>query len=185
MENRSKHLFACVISWNLFSIFLSLHFCEQVFSKGTMDAFILRSIYPKLSQCLAEFIINPHQQHLGMKPQKYQFSLLSFFCSSPVRYGVLLKGLCHGYLFYFVFNAIYASLFVMKLDKLPVNDKITSFVSNKVCLQSIISIFSNNNNELWKIVRLKKKNNCNPFQSSSSFSISASFCICCAIYTFF
>ena len=69
MENRSKHLFACVISWNLFSIFLSLHFCEQVFSKGTMDAFILRSIYPKLSQCLAEFIINPHQQHLGMKPQ--------------------------------------------------------------------------------------------------------------------
>ena len=38
----------------------------QVFSKGTMDAFILRSIYPKLSQCLSEFIINPHQQHLGM-----------------------------------------------------------------------------------------------------------------------
>ena len=37
----------------------------QVFSKGTMDAFILRSIYPKLSQCLSEFIINPHQQHLG------------------------------------------------------------------------------------------------------------------------
>lgn len=36
----------------------------KVFSKGTMDAFILRSIYPKLSQCLAEFIINPHQQHL-------------------------------------------------------------------------------------------------------------------------
>lgn len=37
---------------------------SKVFSKGTMDAFILRSIYPKLSQCLAEFIINPHQQHL-------------------------------------------------------------------------------------------------------------------------
>ncbi|XP_074623013.1 tuftelin-interacting protein 11-like [Acropora palmata] len=36
----------------------------KVFSKGTMDAFILRSIYPKLSQCLSEFIINPHQQHL-------------------------------------------------------------------------------------------------------------------------
>lgn len=37
---------------------------SKVFSKGTMDAFILRSIYPKLSQCLSEFIINPHQQHL-------------------------------------------------------------------------------------------------------------------------
>ena len=140
LQNNSIHLFACVISWNLFSIFLSLHFCEQVFSKGTMDAFILRSIYPKLSQCLAEFIINPHQQHLGMKQQKYQFSLLSFTCRSPVRYGVLIKGLCQGCPVYFVFNAIYESLFAMKLDKLPVNDKITSFVSNKVCLQSIISI---------------------------------------------
>ena len=181
-----------------------------------MDAFILRSIYPKLSQCLAEFIINPHQQHLGMKPQNinspcwvsfavHQCSirggstiflgggaLFSCSTSTPINhivwqntscirkpqvisgggggahtlhppprsapeYGVLLKGLCHGYLFYFVFNAIYASLFAMKLDKLPVNDKITSFVSNKVCLQSIISIVSNNNNELWKTVRLKKK----------------------------
>ena len=38
-----------------------------------MDAFVLRSIYPKLSQCLAEFVINPHQQHLGqylVKPSK-------------------------------------------------------------------------------------------------------------------
>ena len=131
MQNLSKHLFACVISWKLFSIVLSLHFCEQVFSKGTMDAFILRSIYPKLSQCLAEFIINPHQQHLGMKPQKYQFPLLSFTCRSPVRYGVLIKGLCHGCPVYFVFNAIYESLFSMKLDKLPVNDKITSLCQTK------------------------------------------------------
>ncbi|XP_031564669.1 tuftelin-interacting protein 11-like [Actinia tenebrosa] len=36
----------------------------KVFSKGSMDAFVLRSIYPKLSQCLSEFVINPHQQHL-------------------------------------------------------------------------------------------------------------------------
>ncbi|XP_046846613.1 tuftelin-interacting protein 11-like [Xenia sp. Carnegie-2017] len=36
----------------------------QVFSKGTLDAFVLRSIYPKLSLCLSEFVINPHQQHL-------------------------------------------------------------------------------------------------------------------------
>ncbi|EDO49456.1 predicted protein [Nematostella vectensis] len=37
---------------------------RNVFSKGFMDAFVLRSIFPKLSQCLAEFVINPHQQHL-------------------------------------------------------------------------------------------------------------------------
>ena len=51
-----------VCSLSRFLLFLNIW---QVFSKGTMDAFILRSIYPKLSQCLSEFIINPHQQHLG------------------------------------------------------------------------------------------------------------------------
>ena len=51
----------------------------QVFSKGTMDAFILRSIYPKLSQCLSEFIINPHQQHLGM----WHFHLQPQIVNSP------------------------------------------------------------------------------------------------------
>ena len=93
---------------------------------------------------------------LGYETTKYQFSLLSFTYRSAVWYGVLIKGLCHGCPVYFVFNAIYESLFSMKLDKLPVNDKNTSFVSNKVCLPSIISIVTNNNNELWKTVRLKK-----------------------------
>lgn len=37
----------------------------KVFSKGTMEAFLLRSIYPKLEQCImAEFTISPHQQIL-------------------------------------------------------------------------------------------------------------------------
>ncbi|XP_066910452.1 tuftelin-interacting protein 11-like [Clytia hemisphaerica] len=36
----------------------------KVFSKGTMEAFLLRTIYPKLEQCVIEFQINPHQQDL-------------------------------------------------------------------------------------------------------------------------
>ncbi|XP_077984161.1 tuftelin-interacting protein 11-like [Glandiceps talaboti] len=35
-----------------------------VFSQGTMDAFLIRHIVPKLAQCLHEFMINPYQQHL-------------------------------------------------------------------------------------------------------------------------
>ncbi|XP_071831039.1 tuftelin-interacting protein 11-like [Apostichopus japonicus] len=37
---------------------------KAVFSQGTMDAFILRNIVPKLAICLQEFSINPYQQHL-------------------------------------------------------------------------------------------------------------------------
>ncbi|XP_065053922.1 tuftelin-interacting protein 11-like [Rhopilema esculentum] len=36
----------------------------KVFSKGTMEAFLLRSIYPKLLSCMESFTVNPHQQHL-------------------------------------------------------------------------------------------------------------------------
>ncbi|XP_012559008.1 tuftelin-interacting protein 11 isoform X1 [Hydra vulgaris] len=36
----------------------------KVFSRGTMEAFLIRSIYPKLEQCMSEFKINPHQQIL-------------------------------------------------------------------------------------------------------------------------
>ena len=36
----------------------------KVFSKGTMEAFLLRTIYPKLEQCIIDFQINPHQQDL-------------------------------------------------------------------------------------------------------------------------
>ena len=37
-----------------------------------------------------------------------------------------LRGLCYGCLLYFVYDANYASLFPMKLSKLPVNDKNTA-----------------------------------------------------------
>ena len=37
-----------------------------VFQKGHMDAFIVKNIVPKLAMCLQDqFVINPHQQHLG------------------------------------------------------------------------------------------------------------------------
>ncbi|CAM1297421.1 TFIP11 (predicted) [Pycnogonum litorale] len=36
----------------------------QVFSKGTMQAFVVRHILPKLVTVVQEFVINPHQQHL-------------------------------------------------------------------------------------------------------------------------
>ena len=56
-----------------------------------------------------------------------------------------------------------------------------------ICLQSIWLNITNNRNELWKSVSLTsyKKDNFNTFQSSSSLSILAFFCICCVIYTFF
>ncbi|XP_071492519.1 tuftelin-interacting protein 11-like [Diadema antillarum] len=37
---------------------------KQVFSKGTMDVFVMRHISPKLAMCLQQFVINPYQQHL-------------------------------------------------------------------------------------------------------------------------
>ena len=42
----------------------------------------------------------------------------------------------------------------MELEKLLVNDKITVLCQTKICLQNIISNFTNNKNELWKSVRL-------------------------------
>ncbi|XP_014665360.1 PREDICTED: tuftelin-interacting protein 11-like [Priapulus caudatus] len=36
----------------------------KVFSRGTMDAFLMRCIVPKLQLVMQEFVINPHQQHL-------------------------------------------------------------------------------------------------------------------------
>ncbi|XP_072046087.1 tuftelin-interacting protein 11-like [Amphiura filiformis] len=37
---------------------------KRVFSQGTMEAFVIRNIVPKLAVCLQEFVINPYQQHL-------------------------------------------------------------------------------------------------------------------------
>ncbi|XP_057340209.1 tuftelin-interacting protein 11-like [Microplitis mediator] len=37
---------------------------SQVFTKGDMEAFLVKNILPKLQIALSEFIINPHSQHL-------------------------------------------------------------------------------------------------------------------------
>lgn len=49
-----------------------------------MEAFLLRSIYPKLEQCMIEFKINPHQQLLGKIRKK---DMESFYC---IEIGVLV-----------------------------------------------------------------------------------------------
>ena len=82
---------------------------------------------------------------------------------------------------YILKNTNCASLFACKLQN-------PSFVSNKLIFPRSISNVTNNN---WKwtlkTVSLQgiKKHNINPFQSSSSLSIRAFFCIWCVIYTFF
>ncbi|XP_078083506.1 tuftelin-interacting protein 11 [Mustelus asterias] len=37
---------------------------KNVFTPGSWEAFMLKNIVPKLGMCLAEFVINPHQQHM-------------------------------------------------------------------------------------------------------------------------
>ena len=71
------------------------------------------------------------------------------------------------------------------LQKLLVIGKITvSCQANMSPKQYIVT----NNNELWKPLRLTRFQNhhCDPFQSSLSFSIRVSFCICCVtcVYQF-
>jgi tuftelin-interacting protein 11 len=37
----------------------------NVFKKGHVEAFVLKHVLPKLHLSMQEFVINPHQQHLG------------------------------------------------------------------------------------------------------------------------
>lgn len=39
---------------------------RPVFSQGVMDAFVISNIVPKLAMALQTYVINPHQQHLGL-----------------------------------------------------------------------------------------------------------------------
>ena len=58
------------------------------------------------------------------------------------------------------------------------NDKITALCQTNMSESHALY-------QTLQTTKTENKNNCNPFQSSSSLSIRASFCICCVIYTFF
>lgn len=62
-----RKLSAALVSWHPSdcSARLMLKPWVDVFSKGEMDAFLVNNIVPKLHTTLQEFVINPHQQHLG------------------------------------------------------------------------------------------------------------------------
>ena len=94
-----------------------------------------------------------------------------------LRYGLLgvLKG-DYGWLVHFLYRASYASSFAMKITGEWQN---YSFLSNKICLPSIISIATNHKNELWKTVRLTsfQKPKLQSVLIFLNLSIRASFCI--------
>ena len=84
-------------------------------------------------------------------------------------------------------NAIYASLFAMKLEKIPVNDKITASCQTKFVSQTSYQWLQRTKMNFEKLLggQVFKNHNYNPLHSSSSFSIPASYSICGVIYTFF
>ncbi|XP_034937559.1 tuftelin-interacting protein 11 [Chelonus insularis] len=49
---------------------------SEVFSKGDMEAFLVKNILPKLQIVLSDFIINPHQQHLDPWNWVYEWASL-------------------------------------------------------------------------------------------------------------
>ena len=73
----------------------------------------------------------------------------------------------------------------MKLEKLPVNDKITTLCQTKCYVpQTSYQWLQTTKMNFEKLLGEQVKNrNCNPFQSSSSLSIPASLFIFCVIYT--
>ena len=81
------------------------------------------------------------------------------------------------------------SSFAIKLDKLFVNNKWqnSSFISNKYVSQVLNQTLHATKMNFEKLLgqHVFKNHSCNPFQSSSSLSIRASFGICSVIYTFF
>ena len=84
-------------------------------------------------------------------------------------------------------NAIHASLFAMKLEKIPVNDKITASCQTKFVSQTSYQWLQRTKMNFEKLLggQVFKNHNYNPLHSSSSFSIPASYSICGVIYTFF
>ena len=84
-------------------------------------------------------------------------------------------------------NAIHASLFATKLEKIPVNDKITASCQTKFVSQTSYQWLKRTKMNFEKLLggQVFKNHNYNPLHSSSSFSIPASYSICGVIYTFF
>ena len=66
------------------------------------------------------------------------------------------KGLWHCWWFHFVYNATRASLFVMRIGKLLVDDKITALYQSNLFHKHYIKRYKpqHNKNELWNTVRL-------------------------------
>ena len=48
----------------------------QVFSKGDMEAFLVKNILPKLQIALSELVIHPHQQHLDQWNWVYEWATI-------------------------------------------------------------------------------------------------------------
>ena len=84
-------------------------------------------------------------------------------------------------------NAIHAPLFAMRLEKIPVNDKITASCQTKFVSQTSYQWLQTTKMNFEKLLggQVFKNHNYNPFHSSSSFSIPTSHSICGVIYTFF
>ena len=75
----------------------------------------------------------------------------------------------------------------MKLEKIPVNDKITASCQTKFVSQTSYQWLQQTKMNFEKLLggQVFKNHNYNPLHSSSSFSIPASYSICGVIYTFF
>lgn len=74
------------------------------------------------------------------------------------------------------------SLFATKLENVLVDDKITALCETNVPPMQFIKRNKQQKRTFKKIIRQKqvsRNQNCNPFQSSLSLPIRASFCICC------
>ena len=84
-------------------------------------------------------------------------------------------------------NAIHAPLFAMKLEKIPVNDKITVSCQTKCVSQTSYQWLQTTKMNFEKLLggQVFKNHNYNPFHSSSSISIPASRSICGVFYTCF
>ena len=82
---------------------------------------------------------------------------------------------------YFVDND--ASLFPIRFEKFLVNDKNTALCQTNMSSNALFQTLQTANVNFDKLLgqQVLKNRNCNPFQSSSSLCVLASFCISCVI----